>query len=91
MTFPNHSVHYASQATHSQMEHAMPVQERAMAQMAPTASQLTNALKEHLVSQRHHAQSVKLDMEHQTACNAQETSIVTVQHSAKYTMSVNKL
>ena len=59
--------------------------------MGKNASQLTSALKEHLVSQRPHANNVRVDMEHQTACNAQETSTVTVQQSAKNTQSASKL
>ena len=69
----------------------MPVQEQAMAQMAHIASQSTTALKEHQANQRQHAQSVRVDMAHQTVFNAQETSTVTEQQSAKITQSASKL
>ena len=61
------------------------------AQMERNASQLTSALKESLDNHHHHAPSAMLAMVHQTASNAQETSTVTVQQSAKITQSANKL
>ena len=83
MTFPNHSVHYATKAIPSQMVNAMPVQEQAMAQMAHIASQSTTALKESLDNPLLHAPSVRLDMERQTAYNAQEPNIVMAKQGAK--------
>ena len=61
----------------------MPVQEQAMAQMAHIASQSTSALKEHQANQHQHAQSVRVDMAHQTAYNAQEPNIVMAKQGAK--------
>ena len=72
-------------------KHVQSAMEHHTALMGKNASQLTSALKEHLVSQRPHANNVRLDMAHQTALNAQETSTVTVQQSAKITQSASKL
>ena len=82
-TLLSQNVHSASLVIPSQMEHAMPVQEQAMAQMAHIASQSTTALKESLDNPLLHAQSVRVDMAHQTACNAQEPNIVMAKQGAK--------